>query len=224
MKIFLLTLISFVALIIFASCGLIYTTEGAPTKEQKELVEKYAGLYVFDKKLRDEIIQREKEREEYREKYLGEYIQVGNETHFVDFAYLNNKFPQTLSNGCKYYTGLFTAYDYKKIEPYIQKIKDYMGEEAFNKLQPNILLISFYTINENGVEKDIPIEISVSISWYKTTYGIYGDEGAGIRFTETRRVGLGNFFNTFYLIDDKFIRYKEDRTKQNYKSSTKDKQ
>lgn len=98
-----------------------------------------------------------------------------------------------------------------------------MGEEAFNKLQPNILLTSFYTINENGVEKDIPIEISVSISWYKTTYGLYGDESRP-RFTETRRVGLGNFFNTFYLIDDKFIRYKEDRTKQNYKSSTKDKQ
>ncbi|MDY2824110.1 MAG: hypothetical protein SOT27_07620 [Helicobacter sp.] len=99
-----------------------------------------------------------------------------------------------------------------------------MGEEAFNKLQPNILLISFYTINENGVEKDIPIEFSVSISWYKTTYGLYGDEGAGFRFTETRRVGLGNLFNTFYLVDNKFIRYKEDRTKQNYKSSTKEQQ
>lgn len=116
-------------------------------------MEEYGGIYVFDKKLRDEIIQREKEREEYRGKYLGKYIQVGNETHFVDFTYLNNKFPQILSNGCKYYTGLFVAYDYKKIEPYIQKIKEYMGEEAFNKLQPNILLISFYTINEMAWKK-----------------------------------------------------------------------
>lgn len=28
-----------------------------------------------------------------------------------------------------------------------------MGEEAFNKLQPNILLISFYTINEMAWKK-----------------------------------------------------------------------
>ncbi|EMZ36932.1 hypothetical protein C826_02254 [Helicobacter bilis WiWa] len=129
-----------------------------------------------------------------------------------------------LSNGCKYYTGLFIAYDNQKIESYIQKIKDYMGDEVYNKLKPNIVLTEFYRIKENGVEKDIPIEISVSISWYKTTYGIYGDEGAGFRFKETRVVGMGNLFNTFYLIDNKFIRHKEDRTKQNYKSSTKDKQ
>ena len=218
MKYFILIFIGLITLIIFASCGLIYTTEGAPTKEQKELMEEYGGRYVFDKKIRDEIIQREKEREEARQK-----VTTGD-TFWEQIEAIDKNLPQILSNGCKYYTGLFVAYDYKKIEPYIQKIKEYMGEEAFNKLQPNILLISFYTINENGVEKDIPIEISVSISWYKTTYGLYGDEGAGFRFTETRRVGLGNLFNTFYLIDNKFIMYKEDRTKQNYKSSTKDKQ
>ena len=189
-------------------------------------MEEYGGIYVFDKAIRDEIIQREKEKKEYRGKYLGEYIQVGNETHFVDFTYLNNKFPQILSNGCKYYLRGLSKQEYERtdLSPYKEKIKEYMGEEAFNKLQPNILLISFYTINENGVEKDIPIEFSVSISWYKTTYGLYGDEGAGFRFTETRIEGLGNLFNTFYLVDNKFIRYKEDRTKQNYKSSTKEQQ
>lgn len=218
MKYFILILISLITLIIFASYGLISTTNGAPTREQKELMEEYGGRYVFDKKLRDEIIQREKEREEARQKVI-----LGD-TFWEQREAIDKNLPQILSNGSKYYTGLFTAYDYKKIEPYIQKIKDYMGEEAFNKLQPNILLTSFYTTNKNGVEKDIPIEISVSISWDKTTYGLYGDEGAGFRLTETRRVGLGNFFNTFYLIDNKFIRYKEDKTKQNYKSSTKDKQ
>lgn len=218
MKYFILIFIGLITLVIFASCGLIYTTEGAPTKEQKELMEEYGGRYVFDKKIRDEIMALEKQERIERKK-----VSLDDPNFVKKMVALEEKY-SILSNGCKYYTGLFVAYDYKKIEPYIQKIKEYMGEEAFNKLQPNILLISFYTINENGVEKDIPIEISVSISWYKTTYGLYGDEGAGFRFTETRRVGLGNLFNTFYLVDNKFIRYKEDRTKQNYKSSTKEQQ
>lgn len=216
MKYFILILISLITLVIITSCGLIHTTKGAPTKEQKELMEEYGGRYVFDKKIRDEIMALEKQELIERKK-----VSLDDPNFVKKMVALEEKY-SILSNGYKYYTGLFVAYDYKKIEPYIQKIKEYMGEEAFNKLQPNILLISFYTINENGVEKDIPIEISVSISWYKTTYGLYGDEGAGFRFTETRRVGLGNFFNTFYLIDNKFIRYKEDRTKQNYKSSTKE--
>ena len=216
MKYFILIFISLITLVIITSCGLIHTTKGAPTKEQKELMEEYGGRYVFDKKIRDEIMALEKQELIERKK-----VSLDDPNFVKKMVALEEKY-SILSNGYKYYTGLFVAYDYKKIEPYIQKIKEYMGEEAFNKLQPNILLISFYTINENGVEKDIPIEFSVSISWYKTTYGLYGDEGAGFRFTETRRVGLGNFFNTFYLVDNKFIRYKEDRTKQNYKSSTKE--
>ncbi|EAI7125950.1 tRNA 2-selenouridine synthase, partial [Campylobacter coli] len=34
---------------------------------------------------------------------MGSEIKVGNETHFVNFSYLKKKFPQILSNGCKYY-------------------------------------------------------------------------------------------------------------------------
>ncbi|WP_110581493.1 hypothetical protein [Helicobacter cinaedi] len=220
MKYFILIFIGLITLVIITSCGLIHTTEGAPTKEQKELMEKYGGIYVFDKAIRDEIIQREKEREEARQK-----VTLGD-TFWEQIEAIDKNLPQILSNGCKYYLRGLSKQEYERtdLSPYKEKIKEYMGEEAFNKLQPNILLISFYTINENGVEKDIPIEFSVSISWYKTTYGLYGDEGAGFRFTETRIVGLGNFFNTFYLIDNKFIRYKEDRTKQNYKSSTKEQQ
>ena len=215
MKYFILILISLITLIIFASYGLIQTSSA--DKEKVRIVEEYGGIYVFDKEIRDEIIALQKQELIERKK-----VSFDDPNFVKKMVALEEKY-SILSNGCKYYTGLFTAYDYKKIEPYIQKIKEYIGEEAYNKLQPNILLTSFYRINKNGVEKDIPIEISVSISWDKTTYGLYGDEGAGFRFTEIRRVGLGNFFNTFYLIDNKFIRYKEDRTKQNYKSSTKDK-
>ena len=38
MKYFILILVSLITLIIFAFCGLIHTTKGAPTKEQKELI------------------------------------------------------------------------------------------------------------------------------------------------------------------------------------------
>lgn len=164
---------------------------------------------MFDKKIRDEIIALQKQELIERKK-----VSLDDPNFVKKMVALEEKY-SILSNGCKYYLKGLSVQEYERtdLSPYKEKIKEYMGEEAFNKLQPNILLISFYTINENGVEKDIPIEISVSISWYKTTYGLYGDEGAGFRFTETRSVGLGNLFNTFYLIDNKFIRYKEDRTK-----------
>ena len=123
MKIFLLTLISLITLIIFASCGLIYTTEGAPTKEQKELMEEYGGRYVFDKKIRDEIIRREKEREEARQK-----VTLGD-TFWEQIEAIDSKFPKTLSNGCKYYTGLFVAYDYKKLNPIFKKLKNIWGRK-----------------------------------------------------------------------------------------------
>ena len=208
MKYFILIFISLITLVICASCGLIHTTKGAPTKEQKELMEEYGGIYVFDKAIRDEIIQREKEREEYRGKYLGEYIQVGNETHFVDFTYLNNKFPQILSNGYKYSDGL--GYYEKEYEPYYQKIKEYMGEEIFKELKPDIILTSFYRIKEKDKEKHIPITFLVEFTWTITTYGLYGDEGAGFRFTETRKTGMGGD-NIFYLENGKFIKSNEKR-------------
>lgn len=218
MKYFILIFIGLITLVIFTSCGLIYTTKGAPTKEQKELMEKYGGIYVFDKEIRDEIMALEKQELIERKK-----VSLDDPNFVKKMVALEEKY-SILSNGCKYYLRGLSKQEYERtdLSPYKEKIKEYMGEEAFNKLQPNILLISFYTINENGVEKDIPIEFSVSISWYKTTYGLYGDEGAGFRFAETRIEGLGNLFNTFYLVDNKFIRYKEDRTKQNYKSSTKE--
>ena len=216
MKYFILILISLITLIIFASYGLIQTSSA--DKETVRIAEEYGGIYVFDKEIRDEIIALQKQELIERKK-----VSLDDPNFVKKMVALEEKY-SILSNGCKYYLRGLSKQEYERtdLSPYKEKIKEYMGEEAFNKLQPNILLISFYTINENGVEKDIPIEFSVSISWYKTTYGLYGDEGAGFRFTETRIEGLGNFFNTFYLVDNKFIRYKEDRTKQNYKSSTKE--
>ena len=246
MKIFLLTLISFVALIIFASCGLIYTTKGAPTKEQKELVKKYAGLYVFNKKLRDEVIQREKEREEYSQnrlkmieeekekilrslftekeiqdfrdmvardrerrvvrRYFDEVYEKENEIFreltkkYPDL--IDNKFPETLSNGSKYYHNYQLNINDENLKPYYQKIKEYMGEEVFEKLSRGLAVTSYY-VDKNG--KEIPITMYTFIYVTTTTYGIYGDEGAGVRFTSRDTYNISND-NIFYFINGKFIK------------------
>lgn len=64
MKYLILTLIGLVVLLTLASCGLvtINTTIG-----NEAIAEEYGGIYVFDKKLRDEIIEREKKIKEVRE-------------------------------------------------------------------------------------------------------------------------------------------------------------
>ncbi|WP_034548739.1 hypothetical protein, partial [Helicobacter cinaedi] len=160
-------------------------------------------------KLRDEIIQREKEKKEYRGKYLGEYIQVGNETHFVDFTYLNNKFPQILSNGCKYFAKGLSVQEYERtdLSPYKEKIKEYTGEEAYNILHKGLFVSSYYVDKNNKV---IPITFYTYIYDTITTYGLYGDEGAGFRLTNRYSVGIAGG-NIFYLENGKFIKSDEIR-------------
>ena len=205
MKYFILILISLITLIIFASYGLIQTSSA--DKETVRIAEEYGGIYVFDKEIRDEIIQKEKGKKEYRGKYLGEYIQVGNETHFVDFTYLNNKFPQILSNGCKYYIKGPSKQELKENDwsLYYQKIKEYMGEEIFEKLKKGLAITSYY-VDKNG--KVIPITMLTYISTTITTYGLYGDEGAGFRLTNSYSVDIAGD-NIFYLENGKFIKSDE---------------
>ncbi|WP_119312349.1 hypothetical protein [Helicobacter cinaedi] len=207
MKYFILIFIGLITLVIITSCGLIQTSSA--DKETVRIAEEYGGIYVFDKKLRDEIIQREKEKKEYRGKYLGEYIQVGNETHFVDFTYLNNKFPQILSNGCKYFAKGLSVQEYERtdLSPYKEKIKEYTGEEAYNILHKGLFVSSYYVDKNNKV---IPITFYTYIYDTITTYGLYGDEGAGFRLTNRYSVGIAGG-NIFYLENGKFIKSDEIR-------------
>ena len=207
MKYFILIFIGLITLVIITSCGLIRTSSA--DKEKVRIAEEYGGIYVFDKKLRDEIIQREKEKKEYRGKYLGEYIQVGNETHFVDFTYLNNKFPQILSNGCKYFAKGLSVQEYERtdLSPYKEKIKEYTGEEAYNILHKGLSVSSYYVDKNNKV---IPITFYTYIYDTITTYGLYGDEGAGFRLTNRYSVGIAGG-NIFYLENGKFIKSDEIR-------------
>ena len=207
MKYFILIFIGLITLVIITSCGLIRTSSA--DKEKVRIADEYGGIYVFDKKLRDEIIQREKEKKEYRGKYLGEYIQVGNETHFVDFTYLNNKFPQILSNGCKYFAKGLSVQEYERtdLSPYKEKIKEYTGEEAYNILHKGLFVSSYYVDKNNKV---IPITFYTYIYDTITTYGLYGDEAAGFRLTNRYSVGIAGG-NIFYLENGKFIKSDEIR-------------
>lgn len=202
MKYFILIFIGLITLVIITSCGLIHTTKGAPTKEQKELIEKYGGIYVFDEKLREEMIQREKERREYMDDWFKTHKFFTKD----DLIQLDKTHPQTLSNGYKYYNQALGYYE-KQFEPYYQKIKEYMGEEIFKELKPDIILTSFYR-DDKGIE--FPLTFLVEFTWTITTYGLYGDEGAGFRFTETRKTGTGGD-NIFYLENGKFVKSDEKR-------------
>lgn len=199
MKYFILILISLITLIIFASYGLIQTSSA--DKETGRIAEEYGGIYVFDKEIRDEIIQKEKEREEARQK-----VTLGD-TFWEQRESIDKNLPQILSNGCKYYIKGPSKKELQEtdLNPYYQKIKEYMGDEVYNRLKGGLRVTSYY-LDKNG--KVIPITMLTYISTTITTYGLYGDEGAGFRLTNSYSVDIAGD-NIFYLENGKFIKSDE---------------
>ncbi|QOQ95453.1 hypothetical protein [Helicobacter cinaedi] len=199
MKYFILIFIGLITLVIITSCGLIRTSSA--DKETERIAKEYGGIYVFDKKLRDEIIQREKEREEARQK-----VTLGD-TFWEQIEAIDKNLPQILSNGCKYFAKGLSVQEYERtdLSPYKEKIKEYTGEEAYNILHKGLFVSSYYVDKNNKV---IPITFYTYIYDTITTYGLYGDEGAGFRLTERYSVGIAGD-NIFYLENGKFIKSDE---------------
>ena len=112
-----------------------------------------------------------------------------------------------LSNGCKYYIKGPSKQELKENDwsLYYQKIKEYMGEEIFEKLKKGLAITSYY-VDKNG--KVIPITMFTYISTTITTYGLYGDEGSGFRLTNSYSYGITGD-NIFYLENGKFIKSDE---------------
>ena len=203
MKYFILIFISLITLVIITSCGLIHTTKGAPTKEQKELMEEYGGIYVFDKAIRDEIIALQKQELIERKK-----VSLDDPNFVKKMVALEEKY-SILSNGCKYFAKGLSVQEYERtdLSPYKEKIKEYTGEEAYNILHKGLFVSSYYVDKNNKV---IPITFYTYIYDTITTYGLYGDEGAGFRLTNRYSVGIAGG-NIFYLENGKFIKSDEIR-------------
>ena len=199
MKYFILILISLITLIIFASYGLIQTSSA--DKETVRIAEEYGGIYVFDKEIRDEIIALQKQELIERKK-----VSLDDPNFVKKMVALEEKY-SILSNGCKYYIKGPSKQELKENDwsLYYQKIKEYMGEEIFEKLKKGLAITSYY-VDKNG--KVIPITMLTYISTTITTYGLYGDEGAGFRLTNSYSVDIAGD-NIFYLENGKFIKSDE---------------
>ena len=105
---------------------------------------------------------------------------------------------RVLSNGKRYYLDSIdyenqTGKRVKIPKEFADKIINFIGLENYNKFKPSMGLGYFY-IDNNGVV--MPIDISATYSYQSKKYGLFGDEGAGIKFSksETNYVLGGNKF------------------------------
>ena len=197
---FTLSILALLAIAFLVGCSAKDTSNNKlSNSEITKLGKKYGGVYVFNKKFEKEIDDRERERKEAIKELKGR--DLGGGLYAVDTKPVNQKLPQTLSNGKKYYT-IYIDYERasKKILPnissfYEDKIKRITGEEAYK--YASVLPLYLY-IDDN----DEPVYISMSVSYsYKTKkYGLFGDEGRGFSLSrdEIRYTKGGN---KFYIED-----------------------
>ena len=209
---FTLSILALLAIAFLVGCSAKDTSDNdkLSNSEIAKLGKKYGGVYVFNKKFEKEIDDRERERQELSQE-LGNKIRSnprkiknGNEyiiIYDIDMTPVDQKLPQTLSNGKKYYTSTRSyEQDYKKAvnvsKKYINEVINFIGQEDYNKFKPSIDIGYFYVDNDEIV----PIELSATYSYQGTKFGLFGDEGRGFALSrdEIRYTKGGN---RFYLED-----------------------
>ena len=192
--------------IFLIACSANQTSNKISNSELENLASKYGGVYIFNKKFVEEIEKREAERKAVNQQILSEITHISNKSErnkkmrelLKERYYNNKKIEQTLSNGKRYYT---SSIDYenqtgkraKISKEFADKIKGFIGLENYNVFKPSMGLEYFYIDKDENI---VPIDISVTYSYQSKKYGLFGDEGAGIKFSksETNYVLGGNKF------------------------------
>ena len=191
--------------IFLIACSANQTGSKISNSELENLASKYGGVYVFNEKFVKEREKREAERKELRKNTRGK--DLGGGLYAVNTKVIDEKLPQILSNGKKYYTRWI---DYKKEmkrdakipKNFIDMIINFIGLENFNKQKPYLDLGKLY-VDDNG--ELVPISIDVYYEIYSTKYGLFGDEGMGVSFSKKSVVPLSGG-NKFILVNGKFIK------------------
>ena len=204
--------------IFLIACSANQESNNASNSELESLASKYGGVYIFNQKFVEEIEKREAERKELS-KALGDKIRSNPRKikqgdkfitiYDVDMTLVNEKLPQILSNGKQYYTR-WVDYENKtgkkSIVPeiYINKIKEFIGTQEYNKHKPYIDLIKFYIESDGSI---VPIVMTVDYYVKKKNYGLYGDEGRGFSLSQTTLKNISGD-NKFILNNNKFEKVK----------------
>ena len=194
--------------IFLIACSANQASNKINNSELENLASKYGGVYIFNKKFVEEIEKREAERKELRKNTKGK--DLGGGLYAVNTKVIDEKYPQILSNGKKYYTRWIdyenqTGKKAEIPETYINKIKEFIGED-FNKQKPELLM--FYLYEDNGVA--IPITVRASYTYVKTKYGLFGDEGHGVKLSKQNFVTRTSR-SEFHIINGKFERVSKDK-------------
>ena len=198
---FTLSILALLAIVFLVGCSAKDTNNNKlSNSEIIKLGKKYGGVYVFNKKFEKEIDDRERERKEAIKELKGR--DLGGGLYAVDTKPVDQKLPQTLSNGKKYYTSTRSyEQDYKKAinvsKKYINEVINFIGQEDYNKFKPSMLLSYFYVDDNKNI---IPIVVSVYYTIGYTKYGLFGDEGRGFSLSRRDIKDVGGD-SIFYLED-----------------------
>ncbi|MBS5827473.1 MAG: tRNA 2-selenouridine synthase [Campylobacter concisus] len=203
--------------IFLIACSANQASNKISNSELENLASKYGGVYIFNKKFYDEIEKQEQIRDSKRKEILERIKTIPNKNErnkkmreILKLEFYNNpEMQQTLSNGKPYYTR-WTDYENKTgkksvvPEIYINKIKEFIGTQDYNKHKPYIDLIKFYIESDGSI---VPIVMTVDYYVKKKNYGLYGDEGRGFSLSQTTLKNISGD-NKFILINNKFEKVK----------------
>ena len=208
MKFLAITLLLLTSIFLIA-CSANQANKKISNSELENLAKQYGGVYIFNQKFVDEIERREKERSDYMDDFFR-----NNKRNFkrADLEIMDQKLPQTLSNGKRYYENS-TDYENqtkKKIKiptQYKEKVINFIGIDNYNKYKPGFDLGYFCIDKEGNIEV---IDMTVDYYIVKTDYGLFGDEGRGFSFKQNRYVNISGG-NKFILTNNKFIKANKDK-------------